>query len=408
VKAVTHVDSLLEPAVRVDTRLAEIAESYSVLLAVTPTNTREAYRGFVDGGCEGDPDFVYRPQKISPLDLRRRLYELPFDEVEDPDLMFLLDQKRKEIDRELTLIEELCSPSFRFASMLLFGVPDSSLTSLAQGILAGIGDDEADRNPIPPTPSSREQEEREVLDAHAFCALAGAEIESYRRHYPGFDAHCEVRDDVVGLVVSKNALLVGEDVRVQRERAEAALHHEVGTHLVTYFNGKAQPLSLLATGLPGYDELQEGLAVVAEYLAGGFTRTRARLLAGRVVAVQMMCEGADFADTFRALHKTYGFPRRLAFIMCMRVYRGGGLTKDASYLRGLQQLLDYLARGGSIANLLIGKMSLSHAPHVEALRDRGLVYGPVIEPRFLQHGSTRKRIELLRGGLSILDLIEKN
>ncbi|MCH5599357.1 flavohemoglobin expression-modulating QEGLA motif protein [Niabella ginsengisoli] len=59
------------------------------------------------------------------------------------------------------------------------------------------------------------------------------------------------------------------------------LQHEIGTHVVTYYNGKAQPLELFSIGVPGYEELQEGLAVLAEYLNDGLTNSRMRTLAAR-------------------------------------------------------------------------------------------------------------------------------
>ncbi|NIQ16470.1 MAG: DUF1704 domain-containing protein, partial [Candidatus Dadabacteria bacterium] len=68
-------------------------------------------------------------------------------------------------------------------------------------------------------------------------------------------------------------------------RVEALLQHEIGTHALTYFNGLSQPFKQLCIGLSGYEELQEGLAVLAEYLVGGLSKPRLRLLAGRVVAV---------------------------------------------------------------------------------------------------------------------------
>ena len=48
------------------------------------------------------------------------------------------------------------------------------------------------------------------------------------------------------------------------EKAAALLAHEVGTHIVTYVNGKAQPFRQLYAGLAGYEAFQEGIAVLAE------------------------------------------------------------------------------------------------------------------------------------------------
>ncbi|NIQ13555.1 MAG: DUF1704 domain-containing protein, partial [Candidatus Dadabacteria bacterium] len=47
-----------------------------------------------------------------------------------------------------------------------------------------------------------------------------------------------------------------------------------------------------------------------------------------VVAVNSMVEGATFIETYRLLDRNYDFERRTAFVIAVRVYRGGGFTKD--------------------------------------------------------------------------------
>lgn len=81
-----------------------------------------------------------------------------------------------------------------------------------------------------------------------------------------------------GLMVSGNQLLIGGRTRIPRRRACLA-QHEIGTHLITRYNGHHQPFRQLEVGLAGYDGLQEGLAVLAEYLVGGLSRLRIRILA---------------------------------------------------------------------------------------------------------------------------------
>ena len=84
----------------------------------------------------------------------------------------------------------------------------------------------------------------------------------------------------------RDSFLIGRDAQVPRLRVEATLAHEIGTHALTYFNGKQQPLREFFTGMADYESMQEGLAVLAEYLVGGLSRPRMRMLAGRVIAVQ--------------------------------------------------------------------------------------------------------------------------
>ena len=173
-------------------------------------------------------------------------------------------------------------------------------------------------------------------------------------------------------------------MQVSSARAEALLHHEIGTHILTFVNGAHQPLRTLASGLAGHEETQEGLAVFAEYLVGGLSARRLRQLAARVVAVHEMLTGAEFPEVHAGLVDA-GVPRTQAFTITMRVFRSGGLTKDAVYLRGLQELVDYLERRQSLDTLWLGKMPLSAVPLVEALRRRGVLNEPLLTPRYLEN-----------------------
>ena len=64
----------------------------------------------------------------------------------------------------------------------------------------------------------------------------------------------------------------------------------------------------------------------------------------------------------------------------MRVYRSGGMTKDAIYLRGLVELLEHLGAGGSLDRLWLGKFSLRDLPLIGDLEDRGLLRPPRVAP----------------------------
>ncbi|MDP2400706.1 MAG: DUF1704 domain-containing protein, partial [Actinomycetota bacterium] len=185
----------------------------------------------------------------------------------------------------------------------------------------------------------------------------------------------------------------------------ALLQHEIGTHVVTHHNGRAQPLRLLALGLPGYDELQEGLAVLGEYLAGGLTPERLRLLAGRVVAVHAMLDGAEFPECWSLLVQR-GFTQRAAFTIAARVYRGGGLTKDAMYLRGLVGILEYMGEGCDFDRLFLGKYAIRHVPVMDELLLRKVLSPPLVLPRYLQREDALERLARLARGVTVPQLMK--
>jgi uncharacterized protein (TIGR02421 family) len=218
----------------------------------------------------------------------------------------------------------------------------------------------------------------------------------------------EVRADISELMVSFGRLLIPESAAFRADRVEPLLHHEVGTHVVTYQNGARQPLTLLTIGLPGYDETQEGLAVLAEYLTGGLDPRRLRVLAARVVAVGMMLDGATFLDIFESLRADHSIPTRTAWSIAIRVVVGGGSVKDAIYLRGISRILDALAEGSRLDVLLVGKLALDHIPLVQDLLDREVLQPPWIRPRWLDVPGAQERLDRLRAGASVTDLYEEN
>ncbi len=89
----------------------------------------------------------------------------------------------------------------------------------------------------------------------------------------------------------------------------------------------------------------------------------------------------------------------------MRLYRGGGLTKDAVYLRGLMQILRYLREGGELEPLFVGKVASAHLPLIAELSMREIIKRPALRPRYLETPSARKKIERLRAGIKVLELV---
>ncbi len=380
----------------VDRRLADVSTSFDFLLLLTPVNIDSAWSKFKKQHCDQPPLFYYRPRHIDPAVIKRDIYTIPVESVEDPVLAALFREKRTELDRQMTMIEDRDTKRFLYGSLQSFGGVSDTLMELAGEILEAL------------PPHSRDDSRTKYLNAVSFAARAKQEIEYYRENYPSISAGVHIRSDIVGLMVSRGNLLVSSNTKIPVSRAEALIQHEVGTHIVTYFNGRAQPFRQLYSGLAGYEELQEGLAVLAEYLAGGFSRPRLRLLAGRVAAVKCLTSGASFIETFRTLNRDYGFEQRTAFTITARVYRSGGLTKDTVYLQGLVKLLKYLERGGEVAPLYVGKISADHIPIIQELQWRGVLRAVPLRPRYLDFPETEEKVKKLRKGCSVLNLIERS
>lgn len=380
-------------AKRVDQQLAAVAESFDLLMAVTPVNTERAYRTFRRSKFERAPRFHYRPMTVDPDLLKRQLWNIKIERVEDPVLDQLFREKRRELDLKLTLLAERERKRFIHTSLGLYGRLSDDLRRSAQGILQDV-------------PTNNGQRAPRTVSAGEFIARAQDEFELLRHATAEMGGRIVVDNDVASLMVSSGNLIVGANMTFPVNRVEPLIQHEVGTHVLTYWNGRAQPFKLLASGLAGHDELQEGLAVFVEYLVGGLTAGRLRTLAARVEAVAALVEGATFVDTFRLLRNEYGMSERMAFLVTMRVFRGGGLTKDSVYLRGLTTVIDYLASGGRLDTLFVGKIATVHASVIEELQRRRVLVPPPFRPSYLDQPDAHYRIERIKTGYRPIDLVD--
>lgn len=396
--AMTGIDMASRPpselhyTLEIDHALTEIEREIDLLLNITPVNAAEAWVDFERGGFAGVPAVQSRPLKFEPDLVKRRLYDLQIEQVEDPALEILFLAKRDEIMRQITLLEDRDTSRFVYESLQLFGDGGEDLVADATELLKSI-----------PVKAPKDT----YVTAGAFAEAAQRELDYYRDRYPGFAAELEVRSDLSDLMVSHGRLLVPASAVFRSKRVDALIQHEVGTHVVTYENGRAQPLKLFTVGLPGYDETQEGLALLSEFVIGGLDPLRLRLLGARVVAVDRLIHGADFQEIFKELREDHGLAPKSAWNVTIRVARNGGLTKDVIYLRGISRVLEFASQRKTIEPLLVGKLSLENVPLVEELIERAVLQPAWIRPHWTEGPAAEKRLARVYDGIRVRDLTEK-
>ena len=375
----------------IDHALTEIEREIDLLLNITPVNAAEAWVDFERGGFASEPTLQSRPIRFEPDLVKRRLYDIEIERVEDPALEHLFLVKRDEIMRQITLLEDRDTSRFMYESLQLYGDVGEALVADATELLETI--------PVKAPQDS-------YVTASAFAKAAQHELDLYGDQYPGFAAELEVRSDLSDLMVSHGRFLIPASAVFRSKRVDALIQHEVGTHVITYENGRAQPLKLLTVGLPGYDETQEGLALLSEFVSGGLDPLRLRLLAARVVAVDRLIHGADFLEIFKELREGHALAPKSAWSVTIRVARNGGLTKDVIYLRGITRVLEFVSQRKTIEPLLVGKLSLDDVPLVEELIEREILRPPWIRPRWTVGRSAEEWLSRAYDGMRVRDLIE--
>ena len=381
-----------EAVFKMDHQLTQVENSYQFLLLLAPVNIQAMRQRFFESNFKDLQEYHYRLLPVDPDILKRKLYNLEIDQIDDPALSYLFDEKREEIDQQLTMLKERGSKNFFYSGLRLYKGLEKNILNEAKTILEDIPEDVKEDN-------------TEMLNAEAFAKMAEAEFEFFRTQDPNYSSKVHIRKDVNVMMVSNGELYLPADYTLSYKDALALIQHEIGTHALTYFNGSQQTLSQLSVGLADYDPLQEGIAVLSEYLIGGLSANRLRILAGRVVAGAALMSNAEFKDVFDLLHRTHNFSRERAFNITSRMFQGGGFLKDIIYLKGLVQLREYLADGGDLEFLLAGKFALKHVPMIKDLTARGLLFPPKLKPRYLQHKDFEQRINKFKQGVSLSKLI---
>lgn len=376
----------------IDRKLCAIEQLYQFLWLVSPSNIHEIKQRFFESNYETVLDYHYRLLPIDPDLLKRELFNLEIEEVEDPSLAFIFRDKREELDRQITMLNERGTRDFFYNSIRLYKGVEKPLLSKAKEIMEKVEE-------------TSPGEDEPTMDAEAFSKRAHKEFELLRQQDPNFQCKVHLRKDVNVMMVSHGQLYIPADYRMSVVEAEALIQHEVGTHALTYYNGSQQVLRQLAYGLADYDALQEGIAVMSEYLVGGLTANRMRTLAARVIAGAALLRGADFREIFNELHKEYGMSAERSFNVSSRIMQGGGFLKDIIYLKGLVQLRKYLQEGGELKPLLVGKIAVKHINVIKALSDRKLLVPPKLLPTYLGRPETNERLQKIRDGLPLYQMI---
>lgn len=207
---------------------------------------------------------------------------------------------------------------------------------------------------------------------------------------------------VISAKVTAKAAASSKRIRIRQGAAFTArdvdqlLHHEALVHTATALNGRLQKdFPILARAHPGTTEVQEGLAVFAEIISGSMDPRRFKRLSGRVLAIQMAVDGADFKEVFDFFNARIDDPSQ-AYENTRRVFRGGLIgggapfTKDMVYLNGLLRVHNFMrtvvrmGRSDLIRILFSGKMDIEDVPALAQLAYQGKLHGPEFMPPWVK------------------------
>jgi uncharacterized protein (TIGR02421 family) len=357
--------------------LHDVAKPMRVLSALAwPSTVREE---FLAGGARRLPAPEYAPVDPAPAlegvaSVRALLH--PGHVVDD-----WLGREADAIESTVRMLESRGTPAFFEHSRALYGVPDQPLRF----------------DPTTPLELARRVHDaltelhQAELVAPVKRSRTGAQVAAFihdevQEHFGDAAPEVLLVDELsANATATTSRIRIRSDAKFTTKDAAQLLNHEAFIHVGTGLNGRAQAdIPILAIGHPGTTRTQEGLAVYSEYVSGTLGLDRLRRLADRIVAVQLVVDGADFIELYRWFLERTPDPEQ-AFESTRRIFRGapmtGGapFTKDCSYLSGYLSVTTFIraaftaGRADTLALLFSGKLDLFAIPALGELRSRGLV-----------------------------------
>ncbi|MFT5847003.1 MAG: hypothetical protein ACJARX_001131 [Psychroserpens sp.] len=342
----------------IDANLNRLVKKIEVLNYINPLNIEREKKQFFSSKYTYDPIFKYPKTKFNGYKLQRLFFSHRLERIEDNDIRQLYEDTIYEYSALIECLETINQGrKFYFNSLKSFGTPTEKEIDNAKFVLR-FDDSEFDEEMIPKYSAS------EAVDY----------FKEYSKRYD-FDYNIKLSTNLSAAAMVLNniqTLVLHKNHKFSKNQLKVLTNHEIGVHMVTTFNGLAQPLKIFSNGFPNNVETQEGLAVYAEYMSGCLTMERLKELAFRVIAVDTLNKGYSFSDTFDLLYSQYKLDRDKAFAITLRVHRGGGFTKDHQYLCGINKVYNYAQKGGDLDVLLTGKVTLDYKDTIEKLQHLGL------------------------------------
>lgn len=359
-----------ETILKIDKVLYNLLKNFELLASVNPVNTHIEKKKFFSARYTSIPNFKYNPIKINAFALKQKLLSIPIQDIQDISIRNLYESVVNSYFDKIDMLSTLDSGKFLYNSLRYFGRPSKKDLQNASYIML-----------LPDIPGEAKKEPVHNVE-HAIEKFKEA-LEEYK-----IKAKIETSNKVIAKVLvlnSKRSILFQPNAKFRRKELNALIEHEIGIHMLTTTNSNNQQFKIFNIGLPVNTLTQEGLAVLAEYLSGNLTLARLKRIALRVIAVDMMCSGADFIECFNGLRNNYKVEAEEAFTIATRVFRGGGFTKDYLYLSGFVRMLRLWEDNHDLTPLLVGKTSILFYSTIEEMIGRGMISPPsIITKSFLK------------------------
>lgn len=366
----------------IDSNLDRLVKKIELLSYLNPLNTEKEKQRFFSSKYTEEPILKYPKIKFHPYKLHRMFFSQRLERISDQKVQKLYQDIIYYYSNMVQCIQTIGEPKkFHYNSLRVYGTPTEKDVQNAQFIL-----------------HHSDEKVGEEMDKIYSPEDAKNYFEEFSKQYD-FPLNIKFSTTIAADAMVSNStqtLLIKKNTKFSKNQLLTLANHEIGVHLVTTYNGIAQPLKIFSNGFPRNVETQEGLAVFSEYMSGALTLNRLKTLAYRVLASDSLIKGYSFSDTFDLIHGQYKLNRNDAFSITLRVHRGGGFTKDRLYLSGLKKIYKRYQRGEAMDNLLTGKVTMDYEADIVNLQNLGLA-NPITHNNFayLKNKNENKTLDFI-------------
>ena len=353
----------------IDRTLADIDRRILLLPLITPLNLNEE-RARLEENRSASPSFLYPPLPPECDAWERQIITLQPD---DSPMGILLKKKQDDLLARMKLLRSRGENApYTEASTFLFGTPLDPLIERARACLNNRAACD-----LPPHP-------QDLLTAAAAQERLAAALRAYDLH----DWHVSLRNGLVAdCAVGQKRISLRRNARFAPIQIATLIAHEIETHAFTAENATRQPFLLFRRGCAQYLATQEGLAIVNQNRLLSPHHEK-RFSAPRTALAVAFALEHSFAETRQYLEEELGYSRPKALTKVLQVKRGlgnttepGAFTKGLVYFHGVLAVEEFIATGGDLRKLYIGKIALEDLPLIAEIPG---IIEPVLMPEYLR------------------------
>ena len=210
-----------------DSEFFDITKTINILSAVNPTNFDQQKKTFFDSHFSIEPEFTYDGSKLDVFATKRRLLNLPLENVVDEDLSEIyFDTINSYLDK-VDQFNSIGTNDFIYDSLRYFGEPTQKDIGNAKFILH--------------LPGNLNEENEEVLKFEEIKQILVDFAEVNELPY-----NLKIEENMIAnALVSGNTIKLNKNAKLSISDTNALAQHEIGVHLVTTLNARNQPLRIL-------------------------------------------------------------------------------------------------------------------------------------------------------------------